>query len=203
MGLLLQSSCRMVLFQLSVPLMLASTHSHPHKRQADDMDHGDMNMAGEEERCDQKMVGEDRYFNIGYDHNGMTFDLNCLSPCIFEKEDQPGSKYCFAAGGMKVECEDDMDYTPTNRPRPTGEMTEGPDGETDGMTEDPNGVTGGSTCKCGLEGERRIVGGEDSTSGKYPWIVSLNAGPSLGSDSHMHNCGGTLVASNWVVTAAH
>ena len=26
-----------------------------------------------------------RYFNIGYDHNGMTFDLNCLSPCIFEK----------------------------------------------------------------------------------------------------------------------
>merc|ERR1719431_818590 len=198
----------MVLFQLSVLLMLASTHSHPHKRQADDMDHGDMNMAGEEECCDQKMVGEDRYFNIGYDHNGMTFDLNCLSPCIFEKEDQPGSKYCFAAGDMKVECEDDMDYTPTNRPRPTGEMTEGPDGETegmtdDGMTEDPNGVTGGSTCKCGLEGERRIVGGEDSTSGKYPWIVSLNAGPAFGSDSHMHNCGGTLVASNWVVTAAH
>merc|ERR1712165_443306 len=150
MGLLLQSSCRMVLFQLSVLLMLASTHSHPHKRQADDMDHGDMNMAGEEECCDQKMVGEDRYFNIGYDHNGMTFDLNCLSPCIFEKEDQPGSKYCFAAGDMKVECEDDMDYTPTNRPRPTGEMTEGPDGETDGMTddgmtEDPNGVTGGTT----------------------------------------------------------
>jgi len=136
----------MVLFQLSVLLMLASTHSHPHKRQADDMDHGDMNMAGEEECCDQKMVGEDRYFNIGYDHNGMTFDLNCLSPCIFEKEDQPGSKYCFAAGDMKVECEDDMDYTPTNRPRPTGEMTEGPDGETDdGMTEDPNGVTGGTT----------------------------------------------------------
>jgi len=138
----------MVLLQLSVLLMLASTHSHPHKRQADDMDHGDMNMAGEEECCDQKMVGEDRYFNIGYDHNGMTFDLNCLSPCIFEKEDQPGSKYCFAAGDMKVECEDDMDYTPTNRPRPTGEMTEGPDGETDGMTddgmtEDPNGVTGG------------------------------------------------------------
>merc|ERR1712211_197704 len=43
-----------------------------------------------------------------------------------------------------------QDYTPTNRPRPTGEMTEGPDGETDGMTddgmtEDPNGVTGGTT----------------------------------------------------------
>ena len=31
------------------------------------------------------MVGDDRYVNIGYDHNGMTWDLNCLSPCIFEK----------------------------------------------------------------------------------------------------------------------
>merc|ERR1719351_641978 len=196
----------MVLFQLSVLLMLASTHSHPHKRQADDMDHGDMNMAGEEECCDQKMVGEDRYFNIGYDHNGMTFDLNCLSPCIFEKEDQPGSKYCFAAGDMKVECEDDMDYTPTNRPRPTGEMTEGPDGETDGMTddgmtEDPNGVTGASTCKCGLEGTRRIVGGEESTSGKYPWIAALNFDTTDGLNPG--GCGATLVASQWIVTAAH
>jgi len=196
----------MVLLQLSVLLMLASTHSHPHKRQADDMDHGDMNMAGEEECCDQKMVGEDRYFNIGYDHNGMTFDLNCLSPCIFEKEDQPGSKYCFAAGDMKVECEDDMDYTPTNRPRPTGEMTEGPDGETDGMTddgmtEDPNGVTGASTCQCGLEGTRRIVGGEESTSGKYPWIAALNFDTTDGLNPG--GCGATLVASQWIVTAAH
>merc|ERR1719400_2755340 len=98
-----------------------------------------------------------------------------------------------------------MDYTPTNRPRPTGEMTDGEtDGMTDdGMTEDPNGVTGGSTCKCGLEGERRIVGGEDSTSGKYPWIVTLNGGPKWGFDEHQHACGATLIAANWVLTAAH
>merc|ERR1712004_522349 len=205
MGLLLQSSCRMVLFQLSVLLMLASTHSHPHKRQADDMDHGDMNMAGEEECCDQKMVGEDRYFNIGYDHNGMTFDLNCLSPCIFEKEDQPGSKYCFAAGDMKVECEDDMDYTPTNRPRPTGEMTEGPDGETDGitddgMTEDPNGVTGG-TCKCGMKKTTRIVGGSETEVNEYPWIASFDFSGVNGQNPG--GCAATLIANNWAVSASH
>jgi len=194
----------MVLLQLSVLLMLASTHSHPHKRQADDMDHGDMNMAGEEECCDQKMVGEDRYFNIGYDHNGMTFDLNCLSPCIFEKEDQPGSKYCFAAGDMKVECEDDMDYTPTNRPRPTGEMTEGPDGETDGMTddgmtEDPNGVTGVGSCQCGVKKSRRIIGGSETEVNEYPWmIVFANKTAEKQGD-----CGATLISDNWAVTASH
>merc|ERR1711971_234205 len=134
----------------------------------------------ENECCDQKMVGDDRYFNIGYDHNGMTMDLNCLSPCIFEKEDQPGSKYCFAAGDMKVECEDDMEFTPTGGPRPTeGEGEEGPGGATggpdgpdggdnNGPDGDNNGATGGpdggdnnggavtgdgaSKCQCGLEG---------------------------------------------------
>merc|ERR1711981_1325039 len=174
---LLQPSCRMVFLHLGTLLLLASVHCQPHKRQADE------DTPGEEECCEQKMVGDDRYINIGYDHNGMTWDLNCLSPCIFEKENQPGSKFCFAAGDLKVECEDDLDFTP----RPTG----GPGGDS------------GSSCRCGLEGERRIVGGQDSTSGKYPWIVTLNGGPSSGSEEHQHACGATLVAANWVVTAAH
>merc|ERR1719234_2059299 len=152
-------------------------------------------------------------------------DLNCLSPCIFEKEDQPGSKYCFAAGDMKVECEDDMEFTPTGGPRPTegegeegpnGGNTDGPDGDNNGATGGPdggdNGVTGGpdggdnnggvtgdgaSTCQCGLEGSRRIVGGEPSMSGKYPWIVALNFGGTDGMSPG--GCGATLIARNWVV----
>merc|ERR1712018_499000 len=139
MGLLLRPSSRMVLLHLFTLLLLASVHCQPHKRQANE------NTAGEEECCDQKMVGDDRYFNIGYDHNGITGDLNCLSPCIFEKEDQPGSKYCFASGDMKVECEDDMDFTPTGGPRPTGEMTEGPDGVTGGTTGGSNTGSKGYT----------------------------------------------------------
>ncbi|KAJ8918087.1 hypothetical protein NQ315_011544 [Exocentrus adspersus] len=42
----------------------------------------------------------------------------------------------------------------------------------------------------------RIVGGEDTDIASHPYIVSL-----LRSNSHI--CGGALISSDWVVTAAH
>merc|ERR1712127_210591 len=57
-----------------------------------------------------------------------------------------------------------------------------------------------TSCKCGEEGGSRIVGGQDSSNGKYPWIVSLNFGSNTGTNPG--GCAGTLVAAQWVVTAA-
>merc|ERR1711936_954987 len=59
-------------------------------------------------------------------------------------------------------------------------------------------TTGSSACKCGIERTSRIVGGAEVTPvDKYPWMVSL-----VGSSGN-HFCGGTLVASKYVVSAAH
>jgi len=44
--------------------------------------------------------------------------------------------------------------------------------------------------------ERLIVGGEIANKTDWPWIVSLNK-----YDSHW--CGGSLIAPQWVLTAAH
>lgn len=43
----------------------------------------------------------------------------------------------------------------------------------------------------------KIVGGEDALQGEIPYIVSLR------SKSYGHFCGGSLIAQNWVLTAAH
>ena len=55
-------------------------------------------------------------------------------------------------------------------------------------------------CLCGVPGDKsRIVGGEDARSNQYPWQVGL-----MFTDQDTESfCGGTLLSSDTVLTAAH
>ncbi|KAK3729591.1 hypothetical protein QZH41_005046 [Actinostola sp. cb2023] len=60
-----------------------------------------------------------------------------------------------------------------------------------------NAQDGYQVFDCGLKYTGSIVGGSDARQGEWPWQVSLylrNVGP---------YCGGSLLSSEWIITAAH
>jgi len=62
-------------------------------------------------------------------------------------------------------------------------------------------TTGPGTCQCGVKGgadNNRIVGGQETEEHEYPWQVGL-----VRRDEHIPWCGGTLISSTHVLTAAH
>uniref|UniRef100_A0A8D2LVC1 Acrosin n=1 Tax=Varanus komodoensis TaxID=61221 RepID=A0A8D2LVC1_VARKO len=49
-------------------------------------------------------------------------------------------------------------------------------------------------------GTMRVIGGTDALPGTWPWLVSIQIPSRKG---FQHVCGGSLISSRWVVTAAH
>jgi len=120
----------------------------------------------------------------------------CSDNCAYTMEGDTTRRFCFRPGAFESKCDSTgMPGNMTTGMPGGGGMTNG-GGMTTGMS---GGGAGGSGCRCGVKKTSRIVGGtEVNPKNKYPWMVALMDG--TGSSQF---CGGTLVASKYVVTAAH
>merc|ERR1712013_834078 len=154
----------------------------------------------DKECCDTKTVGGMTYSLIGQMDTKMFGDV-CLSDCIYMREGQEGSKFCFAMGDLPVECNDEEMESSEKPPiegseKPPMEGSEKPPLE-EGSSRAPGATTTAAGCKCGKKRTSRIVGGSETEINEYPWMAAVST------TQESQFCGGSLIASQWVITATH
>ena len=88
-------------------------------------------------------------------------------------------------------------YMKSNCQKSCGYCTGGGGGGGGGGVGGGGGGGGGGSGQCGIKPRARIVGGTDAPKGAWPWQAQIRT------TSGFPFCGGTLVAPQWVVTAAH
>merc|ERR1712109_1200 len=64
--------------------------------------------------CETKTVGGVSYTFVREDSAAISY--SCLSPCVYERDDQPGTAFCFAQGDQQVVCGDSPGLEATTAP---------------------------------------------------------------------------------------
>jgi len=61
-----------------------------------------------------KTVGQTKYFLV--ENSTRSVPDMCISSCVYQREDVPNSRFCFAQGRLPVTCEEEAEFEPAGYP---------------------------------------------------------------------------------------
>merc|ERR1719431_1079510 len=76
--------------------------------------------------CDKKDVGNISYTLVSSEDTSIASTYGCKSNCVYEQDDLPGSKFCFAVGDLPTACKESPEEN-------TSLLTESPKGPCDNV----------------------------------------------------------------------
>jgi len=136
--------------------------------------------SAQDDCCPRKRVGSVSYTLLPAGTSHREIPSQCLNHCVYTVSGTSSPKFCFATGDLPTQCLSTQPAVP----------------------EEPE-------VRCGVRREVaaclervRIVGGDEAGCNEWPWQVGLltRDGEAINSDPW---CGGALVNSRHIVTAAH
>merc|ERR1719244_1895184 len=76
--------------------------------------------------CNKKDVGNKSYTLVSSEDTSIASTYGCKSNCVYEQDDLPGSKFCFAVGDLPTACKESPEKN-------TSLLTESPEGPCDNV----------------------------------------------------------------------
>merc|ERR1711933_538 len=69
--------------------------------------------------CSKKTVGDLSYTLVNSEDTSIATRYGCISNCVYQQDDSPGSLFCFAVGHLPTNCTDDVSVTASTMPTTT------------------------------------------------------------------------------------